>query len=132
MEKQRDCAGLSAAEKMAKLDEKTERHREQEKKFSGRELSPEEARESFFENVVKIFVLTNAALPADLGDGQFSLPDEFQSVLNTAAVEVVNDRCAKLFLKLLVDVPFRVVELFLKVSKCYLALVILFQIGYDA
>ena len=82
--------------------------------------------------MVKIFVLTNAALPADLGDGQFSFPDKFQSVLNTAAVEVVNDRCAKLFLKLLVDVPFRVVELFLKVSKCYLAPVILFQIGYDA
>ena len=37
----------------------------------------------FLKNVVKIFVLTNAALPADLGDGQFSLPDEFQSVLNT-------------------------------------------------
>lgn len=35
MEKQRDCAGLSAAEKMAKLDEKTERHREQEKSFPG-------------------------------------------------------------------------------------------------
>ena len=64
--------------------------------------------------------------------GSFPLPDEFQSVLNTAAVEVVNDRCASSFLKLLVDVPFRSSELFLKVSKCYLALVILFQIGYDA
>ena len=100
--------------------------------FQGVLVLPHRAAYVFFENVVKIFVLTNAALPADLGDGQFSFPDEFQSVLNTAAVEVVNDRCAKLFLKLLVDVPFRVVELFLKVSKCYLALVILFQIGYDA
>ena len=100
--------------------------------FQGALVLPHRAAHVFFENVVKIFVLTNAALPADLGDGQFSFPDEFQSVLNTAAVEVVNDRCAKLFLKLLVDVPFRVVELFLKVSKCYLAPVILFQIGYDA
>ena len=96
--------------------------------FQGVLVLPHRAAHVFFENVVKIFVLTNAALPADLGDGQLSFPDEFQSVLNTAAVEVVNDRCAKLFLKL----PFRVVELFLKVSKCYLALVILFQIGYDA
>ena len=62
MEKQRDCAGLSAAEKMAKLDEKTERHREQEKKFSGRELSPEEARESFFENVVKSHLYNQLAV----------------------------------------------------------------------
>ena len=100
--------------------------------FQGALVLPHRAAYVFFENVVKIFVLTNAALPADLGDGQFSFPDEFQSVLNTAAVEVVNDRCAKLFLKLLVDVSFRVVELFLKVSKCYLAPVILFQIGYDA
>ena len=100
--------------------------------FQGALVLPHRAAYVFFENMVKIFVLTNAALPADLGDGQFSFPDEFQSVLNTAAVEVVNNRCAKLFLKLLVDVPFRVVELFLKVSKCYLALVILFQIGYDA
>ena len=100
--------------------------------FQGALVLPHRAAYVFFENVVKIFVLTNAALPADLGDGQFSFPDEFQSVLNTAAVEVVDNRCAKLFLKLLVDVPFRVVELFLKVSKCYLALVILFQIGYDA
>ena len=100
--------------------------------FQGALILPHRAAYVFFENVVKIFVLTNAALPADLGDGQFSLPDEFQSVLNAAAVEVVNDRCAKLFLKLLVDVSFRVVELFLKVSKCYLALVILFLLGYDA
>lgn len=62
MEKQKDCAGLSAAEKMAKLDEKTERHREQEKKFSGRELSPEEARESFFENVVKAHLYNQLAV----------------------------------------------------------------------
>ena len=62
MEKQMDCAGLSAAEKMAKLDEKTERHREQEKKFSGRELSPEEARESFFENVVKSHLYNQLAV----------------------------------------------------------------------
>ena len=74
--------------------------------FQGVLVLPHRAAYVFFENVVKIFVLTNAALPADLGDGQFSLPDEFQSVLNTAAVEVVNDRCAKLFLKLLVDVSF--------------------------
>lgn len=102
------------------------------RRFNALLVLPHRAAYVFFENVVKIFVLTNAALPADLGDGQFSFPDELQSVLNTAAVEVVNDRCAKLFLKLLVDVPFRVVELFLKVSKCYLAPVILFQIGYDA
>ena len=75
--------------------------------FQGVLVLPHRAAYVFFENVVKIFVLTNAALPADLGDGQFSFPDEFQSVLNTAAVEVVNDRCAKLFLKLLVDVPLR-------------------------
>lgn len=62
MEKQKDCAGLSAAEKMAKLDEKTERHREQEKKFSGCELSPEEARESLFENVVKVYLYNQLAV----------------------------------------------------------------------
>lgn len=62
MEKQKDCAGLSAAEKMAKLDEKIERHREQEKKFSGCELSPEEARESLFENVVKAHLYNQLAV----------------------------------------------------------------------
>lgn len=62
MEKQKDCAGLSAAEKMAKLDEKIERHREQEKKFSGCELSPEEARESLFENVVKAYLYNQLAV----------------------------------------------------------------------
>lgn len=62
MEKQKDCAGLPAAEKMAKLDEMTERHREQEKKFSGRELSPEEARKGLFENVVKAHLYNQLAV----------------------------------------------------------------------
>ena len=100
--------------------------------FQGALVLPHRAAHVFFEDVAEVLVLADAALPSDLRDGQLPFPDEFKSVLNTAAVEVVNDRCAKLFLKLLVDVPFRVVELFLKVSKCYLALVILFQIGYDA
>ena len=43
--------------------------------FQGALVLPHRAAYVFFENVVKIFVLTNAALPADLGDGQFSFPD---------------------------------------------------------
>ena len=100
--------------------------------FQGALVLPHRAAYVFFENVVKIFVLTNAALPSDLRDGHLPFPDEFKSVLDAAAVEVVDDRRAKLFLELLVDVPLRVVELLLQVGKRYLALVILFQIGYDA
>lgn len=62
MEKQKDCAGLSVAEKMAKLDEKVAKHREQEKKFSGRELSSEEAKENLFENVVKTHLYNQLAV----------------------------------------------------------------------
>ena len=82
--------------------------------------------------MAEVLVLADAALPSDLRDGQFPFPDEFKSVLDAAAVEVVDDRRAKLFLELLVDVPLRVVELLLQVGKRDLALVILLQIGHDA
>lgn len=61
MGKQRDCVGLSSAEKMAKIEEKVEKLRENEKKFSGREISVSEARAALFENVVKTHLYNRLA-----------------------------------------------------------------------
>ena len=49
----KECAGLSDEEKLQKFNEKAEEYRQAEKKLTGREMTVEEARESYVENIVK-------------------------------------------------------------------------------